>query len=131
MTQGGKEILERLRQLAKHYSCIRWDSTGDSYFEHDAHANEVLLNATLAMLDRFEEVEKLLNQGGFIQDTNQVLCRSGDKVLYTINTNSATSHTGRLRWNGFEGAFLIDPDDGGNGYYLWEISEWHKEATIG
>lgn len=131
MTQGGKEILARLRQLAKHYCCIRWDETGDSYFENDVHANEVMLNATLAMLDRFEEVEKLLNQGGFIQDTNKVLCRSGDKVTYTINSNSERTHEGTLRWSAGEGAFLIDPKEGGNGYYLWEISEWHKEAVIG
>ena len=131
MTQGGREILTRLRKLAKHYCCIRWDETGDSYIENDVHANSALLDATLAMLNKFEEVEMLLNKGGFILDTDKVLSKDGDNVTYTINSNSASTHKGKLRWSPGEGAFLIDPKDGGNGYYLWEISEWHKEASIG
>lgn len=131
MTAQGKEILNRLRKLAKNYSCVFWDSTGDHYIEPDTNKSGAVLNATLAMLDRFEEVEKLLNYGGFIQDTNKVLCRAGDKVTYIINSNGACTHKGTLRWNNGEGAFLIDPVEGGNGYYLYEVSEWHKEAIIG
>lgn len=128
MTKGSKEILERLRKLAKNYSCVRWDETGDHYIEANQNRNNVLLEATLALLDRFEDVEKNLTLGGFIQDTNGYLCSHGDAVSYTVNTGSTATKKGKLRWNPGEGAFLIDPDEGGNGYYLYEVSEWHKEA---
>ena len=130
MTKMGKEILDRLRRLAKNYSCIRWDSAGENYIESDRSKNELLLNSTMLFLDKFEEVEKLLNLGGFIQDTNNILCKHGDKVLYVAKGCGATEK-GYLRWSPGEGAFLIDPDEVGEGYYLWELSEWYKEADIG
>ena len=129
MTKESKALLQWLKKLAKNYSCVRWDATGDRYVNVVQPENKLMADKAVALLDKFETVEKQLSSGGLIKDYMGNICENGTSVFF-LDAPTSLWKLGRLRWNPNEGAFLIDYNYGEvfENYYLFEVSEWHKET---
>ena len=106
MTQRTKENIKWLKDLI----LAKADHTDKD--EHSRGAE------CLALLDKFEEVERQLTNGGFIQDRNGKSCKDGDRIKIVAY---GKENTGTVSWIPETACFLLRSDD--ENLYNWYIDE--------
>lgn len=87
-------------------------------------------NKLMALFDKLEETEKLLCSGGLVQDKNNNVLKSGDRIRFQLIQKPSEVKYGTLDYDANCMQWFIDDDDG-NAWYPSRQSdevEWFERA---
>lgn len=93
-----------------------------------ADANTVeKLEKIAEVLCKLEEVENVAVCGGYIRDSDGNICKSGDKMRWTLVDGTCEKH-GELYWSDETYDFTLSVPDEGDYDYIHDVYEFHKEG---